>query len=85
MQWCGNIDFLSKTHHRPRPRIERMIGFLIEHYAGNFPVWLSPEQARIIPITDGQRASFNSCAARASASARTWAPSALTPRSARRS
>ena len=54
MQWCGNIDFLSKTHHRPRPRIERMIGFLIEHYAGNFPVWLSPEQARIIPITDGQ-------------------------------
>jgi len=31
-----------------------MIGFLIEHYAGNFPVWLSPEQARVIPITDGQ-------------------------------
>jgi len=54
MQWCGNIDFLSKTHHSPRPRIERMIGFLIEHYAGNFPVWLSPEQARVIPITDGQ-------------------------------
>ena len=54
MQWCGNIDFLSKTHHRPRPRIERIIGFLIEHYAGNFPVWLSPEQARVIPITDGQ-------------------------------
>ena len=54
MQWCGNIDFLSKTHHRPRPRIERMIGFLIEHYAGNFPAWLSPEQARVIPITDGQ-------------------------------
>ena len=31
-----------------------MIGFLIEHYAGNFPVWLSPEQVRVIPITDGQ-------------------------------
>ena len=29
-----------------------MIGFLIEHYAGKFPVWLSPEQVRIIPITD---------------------------------
>ena len=29
-----------------------MIGFLIEHYAGNFPVWLSPEQVRVIPITD---------------------------------
>ena len=33
---------------------ERMIGFLIEHYAGKFPVWLSPEQARIVPITDNQ-------------------------------
>jgi threonyl-tRNA synthetase len=31
-----------------------MIGFLIEHYAGNFPVWLSPEQVRVIPITDAQ-------------------------------
>jgi threonyl-tRNA synthetase len=29
-----------------------MIGFLIEHYAGKFPVWLSPEQVRLIPITD---------------------------------
>jgi threonyl-tRNA synthetase len=31
---------------------ERFIGFLIEHYAGNFPVWLAPEQVRLIPITD---------------------------------
>jgi threonyl-tRNA synthetase len=31
-----------------------MVGFLIEHYGGNFPVWLSPEQVRVIPITDGQ-------------------------------
>ena len=31
-----------------------MIGFLIEHYAGAFPVWLAPEQVRVIPITDGQ-------------------------------
>jgi threonyl-tRNA synthetase len=31
-----------------------MVGFLIEHYAGAFPVWLCPEQARVIPITDGQ-------------------------------
>jgi len=28
-----------------------MVGFLIEHYAGRFPVWLAPEQARVIPIT----------------------------------
>jgi threonyl-tRNA synthetase len=39
-------------HRAPLSTHERMIGFLIEHYAGNFPVWLSPEQVRIIPITD---------------------------------
>ena len=39
-------------HRAPLGSHERMIGFLIEHYAGNFPVWLSPEQVRIIPITD---------------------------------
>jgi threonyl-tRNA synthetase len=39
-------------HRAPLSVHERLIGFLIEHYAGNFPVWLSPEQARIIPITD---------------------------------
>jgi threonyl-tRNA synthetase len=30
--------------------IERFIGILIEHYAGAFPLWLSPEQVRILPI-----------------------------------
>jgi len=39
-------------HRAPLGSHERMIGFLIEHYAGNFPVWLSPEQVRVIPITD---------------------------------
>ncbi|RMF49778.1 MAG: threonine--tRNA ligase [Anaerolineae bacterium] len=39
-------------HRAPLSTHERMIGFLIEHYAGAFPVWLSPEQVRIIPITD---------------------------------
>ncbi len=43
-------------HRAPLSTHERMIGFLIEHYAGNFPVWLSPEQVRVIPITDGQNA-----------------------------
>lgn len=32
--------------------LERFIGILIEHYAGNFPVWLAPVQVKIIPITD---------------------------------
>ena len=41
-------------HRAPLATHERLIGFLLEHYAGNFPVWLSPEQARVIPITDGQ-------------------------------
>ncbi len=41
-------------HRAPLSTHERFIGFLIEHYAGNFPVWLSPEQVRVIPITDGQ-------------------------------
>ena len=39
-------------HRAPLSTHERMIGFLIEHYAGNFPLWLAPEQVRIIPITD---------------------------------
>jgi len=41
-------------HRAPLGTHERMIGFLIEHYAGNFPVWLSPEQVRVISITDNQ-------------------------------
>jgi len=39
-------------HRAPLSTHERMVGFLLEHYAGNFPVWLSPDQVRIIPITD---------------------------------
>jgi len=39
-------------HRAPLGTHERMIGFLLEHYAGNFPVWIAPEQVRIIPITD---------------------------------
>jgi threonyl-tRNA synthetase len=37
-------------HRAPLGTHERFIGFLIEHYAGNFPLWLSPEQVRILPI-----------------------------------
>ncbi len=36
--------------------LERFIGVLIEHYAGAFPLWLAPEQARIMNITDDQAA-----------------------------
>ena len=36
--------------------IERFIGILIEHFAGKFPVWLSPVQVKILPITEKQTA-----------------------------
>lgn len=39
-------------HRAPLGTHERFIGFLIEHYAGNFPTWLSPVQARILPISE---------------------------------
>ncbi len=39
-------------HRAPLGTHERFIGFLIEHYAGNFPLWLTPEQVRILPIGD---------------------------------
>jgi threonyl-tRNA synthetase len=32
--------------------LERFLGILIEHYAGNFPLWLAPEQIRILPISE---------------------------------
>ena len=50
----GHEEMPLCIHRAPLGTHERMIGFLIEHYAGNFPVWLSPEQVRVIPITDGQ-------------------------------
>jgi len=48
----GEDEMPLVIHRAPLSTHERMIGFLIEHYAGNFPVWLAPEQVRVIPITD---------------------------------
>lgn len=39
-------------HRAPLGTHERFIGFLIEHYAGNFPLWLAPEQVRILTVGD---------------------------------
>ena len=44
--------------------LERFIGNLIEHFAGAFPVWLAPEQVRVIPISDAQADSARALAAR---------------------
>ena len=51
---AGDAERPLCLHRAPLGSHERFIGFLIEHYAGKFPVWLSPEQVRIIPITDEQ-------------------------------
>jgi threonyl-tRNA synthetase len=56
-----NLGFTNKDNQPESPLIihraplgthERFIGFLLEHYAGKFPLWLAPEQARILPISD---------------------------------
>jgi threonyl-tRNA synthetase len=56
-----NMEYSAEDGTRQRPfmihrallgSIERFFGVLIEQYAGNFPVWLAPEQIRILPVTD---------------------------------
>ncbi|HEY4108777.1 threonine--tRNA ligase [Puia sp.] len=56
-----NLEFTNKENHAETPLIihraplgthERFIGFLLEHYAGKFPVWLAPLQVKVLPITD---------------------------------
>jgi threonyl-tRNA synthetase len=42
-------------HRAPLGTHERFIGFLIEHYAGNFPLWLAPEQVRVLTISDDEK------------------------------
>jgi threonyl-tRNA synthetase len=39
-------------HRAPLGTHERFIGFLLEHYAGKFPVWLAPLQVKVLPISD---------------------------------
>ena len=49
-------DGTSKTplciHRAPLGTHERFIGFLIEHFGGNFPLWLAPKQVTILPVSD---------------------------------
>ena len=49
-------DGSSKTplciHRAPLGTHERFIGFLIEHFGGNFPLWLAPKQVTILPVSD---------------------------------
>lgn len=59
-----NLSYIGEDGERHRPvmvhraimgSVERFLGVLIEHYAGAFPVWLAPVQARILTVTDSQR------------------------------
>ena len=56
------LEFVAADGERHRPvmvhcgqgAMERLIAFLIEHYAGAFPTWLAPVQVAVLPITDAQ-------------------------------
>lgn len=48
----GEAETPLCIHRAPLGTHERFIGFLIEHYAGEFPTWLAPQQAIILPISD---------------------------------
>ena len=45
-------------HRAPFGSMERFVGMLIEHFAGAFPLWLAPEQVRVLPISDDRHAEY---------------------------
>ncbi len=58
-----DMSFIGEDGREHRPymihrallgSIERFFGILVEHYAGAFPLWLAPEQVRVLPLTDKQ-------------------------------
>jgi threonyl-tRNA synthetase len=48
----NKLDTPICIHRAPLGTHERFIGFLIEHFAGNFPIWLAPKQLSILPISE---------------------------------
>ena len=52
----GNRHHPVMLHRAILGSFERFLGILIEHYAGKFPLWLAPEQIRVLPITDDHSA-----------------------------
>lgn len=55
------LDYVNETNEKVRPVVihravlgstERFMGVMIEHFAGNFPLWLSPVQIKILPISE---------------------------------
>jgi threonyl-tRNA synthetase len=56
-----DLEYVGKDNHTHRPvmihrapfgSMERFMGILIEHFAGAFPLWLAPEQARVMPVSE---------------------------------
>jgi threonyl-tRNA synthetase len=56
-----DLNYESNNGSKERPvmvhrailgSVERFMGILVEHYAGNFPLWISPRQVRLLPIAD---------------------------------
>jgi threonyl-tRNA synthetase len=56
-----DLEYIGKDNHAHRPvmihrapfgSMERFIGILIEHFAGAFPLWLAPEQVRVMPVSE---------------------------------
>ena len=50
----GNRKRPVMIHRAPFGSLERLIGILIEEYAGDFPLWLAPVQIRLLPVSDTQ-------------------------------
>ncbi len=50
----GNRKRPVMIHRAPFGSLERLIGILIEEYAGDFPLWLAPVQIRLLPVSDSQ-------------------------------
>ncbi len=50
----GNEKYVYMVHRAIMGSLERFIGILTEHYAGNFPVWLAPEQVRVLSVSRDQ-------------------------------
>ncbi len=56
-----DLNYIDQNNEKQRPvvihramlgSVERFMGILIEHYAGAFPLWLAPEQVRLVPVSD---------------------------------
>ena len=55
LEYNGNDNVSHRPvmiHRAPFGSLERFTGMLIEHFAGAFPMWLSPEQVRVLPLSD---------------------------------